>query len=842
MASIADLNVRIGLIASNLDKGLEQVERKLRASGRRLSQLGDDLTLSISLPLAAIGGSAIKAAGDMEALQLAMESQLGSALAARKEIEALRIEALKPGLGFEQAVRGSLQLQAVGFSAAKARETLSAFGNALALVGKGGAELAGVALALTQIQAKGVVSAEEINQIAERLPQIRSAMQAAFGTASTEEIQKLGITAQQFIDGITKELQKLPQATGGIKNALENAGQGINQFLAKIGTSISKAFDLPATAEKFSAFLQAAGDAFAGLDADTQRYIITAGAMVIALGPAAKILGVLKTSTAAGIDVIQGGISVLQSFTNTVLNSANAVGRLKLAFGIIGIVVGLATAVYTLSDRFDAATYASEKFAEAQKNITDEAAKEIAVVNQSFNTLRDWRTSQEARKRVVDQLIQQYPQYLSGLDLEKKSASELTQIQKGLNDQILRGVAERQKAAAVTAIYEKQAATLLRIQQIRDGAQTTIGEAGLIDTGDVIAAGSRAEAIIVKLTMQANELGKQAQLTAQQFDKTFGTWAQVPAAIDPALQAEYAARDAYIASRDALEENTKSTEKSIVARKSAAKATKEQKTEIELYLEKLEKVNRAEAQHQQVLSSMGLQPLATLPAPASAQQLPGTGPVAQFGLGQAVDTGIAETISPSQALFEGLSEKTITFDEAFQQMAENVQANGGVVQNAMLGMAQSVTAFAEAGGSSLSGFVNALVAGAKQAVGAYIRMGVASVVAKALASGGANPIAALALGAIAGAGAQVLFNNLISKIKIPAFAAGTNYAPGGLALVGELGPELVNLPRGSQVIPNQKVNSMLGDNNTRLSGEFTLRGEDLILSLDKARQRQQRYS
>lgn len=35
-----------------------------------------------------------------------------------------------------------------------------------------------------------------------------------------------------------------------------------------------------------------------------------------------------------------------------------------------------------------------------------------------------------------------------------------------------------------------------------------------------------------------------------------------------------------------------------------------------------------------------------------------------------------------------------------------------------------------------------------------------------------------------------------------AFANGTDYAPGGLALVGERGPEYVNLPRGSKVWPN----------------------------------------
>ena len=40
---------------------------------------------------------------------------------------------------------------------------------------------------------------------------------------------------------------------------------------------------------------------------------------------------------------------------------------------------------------------------------------------------------------------------------------------------------------------------------------------------------------------------------------------------------------------------------------------------------------------------------------------------------------------------------------------------------------------------------------------------------------------------------------------IPGFANGTKSAPGGVALVGERGPELVNLPRGAQVIPNHQL-------------------------------------
>lgn len=44
--------------------------------------------------------------------------------------------------------------------------------------------------------------------------------------------------------------------------------------------------------------------------------------------------------------------------------------------------------------------------------------------------------------------------------------------------------------------------------------------------------------------------------------------------------------------------------------------------------------------------------------------------------------------------------------------------------------------------------------------------------------------------------------------KIPMLAKGTSFHQGGLAIVGEKGPELVNLPRGSQVYPNGMMPGM----------------------------------
>jgi len=48
---------------------------------------------------------------------------------------------------------------------------------------------------------------------------------------------------------------------------------------------------------------------------------------------------------------------------------------------------------------------------------------------------------------------------------------------------------------------------------------------------------------------------------------------------------------------------------------------------------------------------------------------------------------------------------------------------------------------------------------------------------------------------------------------IPGFAMGTSSAPGGMAIVGENGPELVMLPQGSQVIPNSQTRNLTNNAN-----------------------------
>jgi hypothetical protein len=71
----------------------------------------------------------------------------------------------------------------------------------------------------------------------------------------------------------------------------------------------------------------------------------------------------------------------------------------------------------------------------------------------------------------------------------------------------------------------------------------------------------------------------------------------------------------------------------------------------------------------------------------------------------------------------------------------------------------------------------------------------------------ANTAAITAMSAsLAGGGAGVSAGSVESLgAGVQQYASGTDYAPGGMSLVGENGPELVNLPTGSSVTPNSML-------------------------------------
>lgn len=87
-------------------------------------------------------------------------------------------------------------------------------------------------------------------------------------------------------------------------------------------------------------------------------------------------------------------------------------------------------------------------------------------------------------------------------------------------------------------------------------------------------------------------------------------------------------------------------------------------------------------------------------------------------------------------------------------------------------------------------------------------------------------IGTIVKGAFGSVGSAV--SGTLHTLHIPGFALGTNYATGGIARVGENGPENVILPQGAQVIPNGQSKQMGATSSITnvLSGTFNFQNAD----------------
>ena len=273
---LGNLEYKITLNTTDLEKGQKKATSVMSRLNGALGTLANlhqatQGIKSFAQLLIGMGTDVIKAATTMDSLDAGLRAVAGGAAQADAQMIKLREVAKLPGLGLQEAVQGAINLQAAGLSAEQAATSLRAFGNALATVGKGKAELDGVVLALTQMQAKGKLSAEEINQIAERVPQIRKVMTEAFGTAIPKEIEKMGISVEAFIDTVNTQLLKLPQMVGGAANTFENLGDTIFEAKSRLGELFLPA--VLSAAESFADSLQVINDALTPLSEEVSTNI-----------------------------------------------------------------------------------------------------------------------------------------------------------------------------------------------------------------------------------------------------------------------------------------------------------------------------------------------------------------------------------------------------------------------------------------------------------------------------------------------------------------------------------------------------------------------------------------
>ena len=383
--AIGKLNLKLGIDVSNLDKELGKVERSMSRFGGKMQNIGTTLTQSLTLPIIALGAASLKSFADMEKLENGLIAIMGSSKEAGIEMEKLRKVAENPGLALPEVVKASASLQSVGMNADAARETITQFGNAVARAGGGAEQFDGVVLALSQISAVGKVTQEDLNQIKERLPEFARVMKEEFGVVTAEGIRELGISSEEFIKRSVGALGNLERANGGLANTFDNLRDNVGASLAELGKAINETLNLEAVAAALSTGLQRLVDGFKSLNPETQGFIVKAGLLVAALGPAIFIVGKLITTFSALIGTTRLIMDTVKKLS-TVISGAFA--KILANPAILGVTLAIAAVGAIALYVYDNWKAFSDRFTNIWINIKNSANKGVADFMMAIDKLQ----------------------------------------------------------------------------------------------------------------------------------------------------------------------------------------------------------------------------------------------------------------------------------------------------------------------------------------------------------------------------------------------------------------------------------------------------------------------
>ena len=311
MAKLGDLIVRIGADTRDLNKSLGRVQRNMRSMTGNFERLGQSMTRSLTLPIAAFGAAAVKSAADMEQLETSFVSLTGGAEQAAMMMKQLNEFTAQTPFQIEAVANAARQLIASGTEVGDVNQQLKFLGDIAATSGNSIEEIAAI---FAKVNAKGKVELENLNQLAERGIPIFTALADATGlpadklgagAVSVEQFNSVlkGFAEQGgFAQGAMERLSKT--ASGRFSTAMDN----LKLALANVGEQI-----LPFVnqgLQKFTELMQG----FARLSPTTLKLAASIAALFGAIGPllvaVPKIIASIKLMNFAFLTTAPGVLAL----------------------------------------------------------------------------------------------------------------------------------------------------------------------------------------------------------------------------------------------------------------------------------------------------------------------------------------------------------------------------------------------------------------------------------------------------------------------------------------------------------------------------------------------------
>lgn len=214
-------------------------------------------------------------ASTLETTRIAFTQMLGSAQLAEQHLKELQAFALKTPFQFTDLIDASQRMQALGFNAQQVIPILTDVGNAVAAAGGGAERLDRVVLALSQVQSKGKVATQELNQLAEAGIPGWKILEQQIGKSRAELVKMVEdgkVSSAVFLEAFQKFSQQnfgglmeaqsktFSGAMSNIKDALlQTSATAFEPLYARLTETALRMSELSKNSEEFKDKLQVAG-------------------------------------------------------------------------------------------------------------------------------------------------------------------------------------------------------------------------------------------------------------------------------------------------------------------------------------------------------------------------------------------------------------------------------------------------------------------------------------------------------------------------------------------------------------------------------------------------------
>ena len=838
--AISDLNITIAARFKEFDRSMRQIENRMRRSAETISGIADGMMMSITAPILAIGAASIKAAGDMQALELALETTMKNAgystEQARIELEKLRQVALAPGIDLEQAIQGSIRLQSVGFSAEQARKTVQELANAVASTGGTSANLESVTKQFAQMSAKGNILNEDLTIIKENMPGLNKVMMDTFGVVTAEGLRKAGVSADEFITKVTDGLTKTARVQGGIKNAVDNARVAIKEFLATIGSEINNVYDLNAIGKQVGETLGRAASIFKNLDSETKKSIISFALYAAAAGPVIKVLSFFYSGGAAAISTIRGLGDTFKNLQGAIIGNIDKFNKLSTAmkFTYIGAAIAIVGALYIafdkLNDSVNEALHSTRTLDGIEKRAIETRGVQKILVKTLIGVVYDENRTKDEKLAAIKRLNEISPEYFGNLSIENGQVQGLTTSYDAYIANILRAARAKAAEEKLIEIDRKKAeaqAELNRLQQEFQRKRPKISESTFGYQGNPLAEQqsiarqndmlANAQRMISSLTQEEQAVRAVIQANVDLGNTSTTTGKQL--ATETENQAVKTEKTATVASeyKKILQDLSKIQTTNAALNRTQAEGMEEYAKGLEKGIEKLVELGAtANSKEIKDLQKLGANLMPDLP---DVPMIQSGGDRATFGPVASIDSGV---VAGMKEIKVEAVDTTLKIDGLSASFALLV-ANMGASTEQMKALGNGAAAMANMAGEAFSGIAGSLVGleGAYASVGVaaleaaaqMLRAGLAAAIGESIKNSmifSKNPLLGVAVAGIAVAGINAVFDRAMQSLnkrsKITKLAKGGLAYGETLAMVGD-NPNAKSDPE--VISPLSKLQSMI---------------------------------